>query len=99
MQTIPVRCANASYDILVGAGIVENIATHLSDAGLRGPFLVVSQPRILKSLGRRLEKVFPVALIPDGERAKSLTTVSRLLDRMVELKMTRQSTILGVGGG
>ncbi|PYS38559.1 MAG: 3-dehydroquinate synthase, partial [Acidobacteria bacterium] len=28
-----------------------------------------------------------------------LTTVSRLLDRMVELKLTRQSTVVAVGGG
>jgi 3-dehydroquinate synthase len=38
-------------------------------------------------------------LIPNGERAKTLATVSRLLDRMVELKLTRQSTVIAVGGG
>jgi 3-dehydroquinate synthase len=99
MQRIPVRCATASYDILVGAGVTDNIQEHLNDAGLRGPYLVVCQPRILKAIGRRLKKTFPVALIPDGERAKTLTTVGRLLDRMVGLKLTRQSTVIAIGGG
>jgi 3-dehydroquinate synthase len=99
MQTISVRCATASYDILVGAGVFENLEAHLNQTGLRAPFLVVCQPRILKAVGQRLKKIFPIALIPDSERAKTLTTVSRLLDRMVDLKLTRQSTVVAVGGG
>src|SRR5215471_3021362 len=99
MQSIPVQTANASYRILVGVGAFKSLPEHLHDAGLSEPFLVVSQPRILKAVGQELQKRFPVALIPDGERAKTLTTVSRLLDRMVELKLTRQSTVIALGGG
>src|SRR4029450_4322508 len=99
MQSIPVQTTNASYRILVGVGAFKNLADHLPDARLSGPFLVVSQPRILKAVGQELKRTFPIALIPDGERAKSLTTVSRLLDRMVNMKLTRQSAILAVGGG
>ena len=99
MQSIPVRLAHASYDILVGAGVFENLEENLERAGLRGPFLVISQPRIFKAVGQHLKRRFPIALIPDGERAKTLTAVSRLLDRMVELKLTRQSTVIALGGG
>ena len=99
MQSIPVKLSHASYQILVGAGVFENIESHLADAGLGGPFLVISQPRIFKALGQPLKKKFPVVLIPDGERAKTLITVSRLLDRMVDLKLTRQSTVIAIGGG
>src|SRR6516225_10092722 len=99
MQSIPVRLAHTSYDILVGAGVFANLEQHLEAAGLKPPFFVISQPRIFKAIGKPLKKKFPIALIPDGERAKTLTTVSRLLDRMVELKLTRQSTVIAVGGG
>src|SRR5438552_495094 len=99
MQSIAVRLPHASYEILVGAGVLGNIEEHLQAAGLHGSFLVVSQPRIFKAVGSGLQTKFPVVLIPDGERAKTLTTVSRLLDRMVELKLTRQSTVVAVGGG
>src|SRR5262245_53191407 len=99
MRTIPVRVANTSYDILVGVGVFDDIVAHLDAAGLRPPFLVVSQPRILKAMRHRVKKSFPIAYIPDGERAKTLTTVSRLLDRMVDMRMTRQSTVIAVGGG
>src|SRR5438552_11271631 len=99
MHTIPVRLNHASYDILVGAGLFGKLEDRLHAAGLKGPFLVVSQPRIFKAVGKALQKKFPVILIPDGERAKTLVTVSRLLDRMVGLKLTRQSTIVALGGG
>jgi 3-dehydroquinate synthase len=99
MELIPVRLTHASYDILVAYGAFADLEQHLEKAGLKGPFLAVSQPRIFKAVGGPLKKKFPVALIPDGERAKTLTTVSRLLDRMVELKLTRQSTVIAVGGG
>jgi 3-dehydroquinate synthase len=99
MYTIPVRLPHASYNILVGTGVFENLEEHLHAAGLREPYLVVSQPGIFKAVGKRLRKKFPIVLIPDGERAKTLTTVARLLDRMVALKLTRQSTVVAVGGG
>lgn len=99
MHTVRVRLAGASYNILVGAGVFANLEEHLAAAGLQGPFLLVSQPRIFKAVGRGLRKKFAVALIPDGEKAKTLTTVSRLLDRLVDLKATRQSTVIAVGGG
>jgi 3-dehydroquinate synthase len=99
MQSIPVRLSNAAYDIVVGVGVFERLEEHLAQTGLRGPFLVVSQPRIFKAVGKELKKKFPVELIPDGERAKTLTTVSRLLDRMVDLNLPRQAAVIAVGGG
>src|SRR5439155_2493669 len=99
MKSIPVRLTHASYEVVVGAGVFEKLEDHLRTAGLGKPFLIVSQPRILKALGKKLGRTLPVVLIADGERAKTLTTVSRLIDRMVELKLTRQSTVIAVGGG
>jgi 3-dehydroquinate synthase len=99
MQSIPVRLTHSSYEILVGAGVFDHLEEHLEGVGLHRPFLVISQPRILKAVGQKLKNKYPVALIPDGERAKNLSTVSRLLDRMVELKLTRQSTVIAFGGG
>src|SRR5215510_10869097 len=99
MESIRVHVANTKYQILVGVGLFANLEERLEQEGLRRPFLVISQPRILKAVGRQAQKNFTVAVIPDGERAKTLATVSRLLDRMVDMKLTRQSTVIAVGGG
>jgi len=89
----------SSYDIVVGSGTLQNLDVHLERAGLSGPFLVVSQPTIFKAVGKVLQKRYPVLFVPEGERAKSLSTIARLLDRFSELHMTRQSTVIAVGGG
>src|SRR5215475_8108824 len=99
MESIRVQVANTTYRILVGVGVFGSLEEHLEQEGLHGPFIVISQPRVFKAIGGRTQKHFPVVLIPDGERAKTLTTVSRLLDRMVDLKLTRESTVIAVGGG
>jgi 3-dehydroquinate synthase len=99
MESIRVQVANTTYRILVGVGVFASLEEHLEQEGLHGPFIVISQPRVFKAIGGRTQKRFPVVLIPDGERAKTLTTVSRLLDRMVDLKLTRESTVIAVGGG
>jgi 3-dehydroquinate synthase len=99
LQTIRVNLAPAPYEIVVGAGLLKNLEEHLKRAGLGGPFLVVSQPRILDAVGSHLRKRFPIELMPNGEKAKTLASVSRLLDRMTSMKMTRQAAVIAVGGG
>jgi len=85
--------------VVVGSDLIPNIDQHLERAGLTGPFLLVSQPRIFKAVGKTLGKRFPVLLIPEGERAKTFSTVTRILNRVSELHMTRQSTLIALGGG
>ena len=58
-------------------GVFDHLEEHLERAGLRGPFLVISQPRIFKAVGQRLKNKYPVALISDGERAKTLVAAAR----------------------
>ena len=99
MKRILIRLPHGTSEILVGAGLLADLDRRLEEAGLEGPYLLVSQPRIIQSAGRGLAKKYPVALIPDGERAKTLTNVSKLIDRMIGLKLTRQSTIIAFGGG
>ena len=81
----------------MGPDLLSHLDEHLQRAGLQGPFLIVSQPRIIKAVGAGLRKRFSVMLVPDGERAKNLTTVSRLLDRVAALGMTRQFTVTAPG--
>jgi len=64
MECIPVRLNRSSYDILVGTGVSDDLEKHLSQAALCEPFLVISQPRILKAVGKSMKKRFPVVSIP-----------------------------------
>ena len=99
MQQIKLNVSETSTEILVGGGAFGALREHMSAAGLNGSSLVVSQPRVLKAIERRDLGRLPLVTIPDGERAKTMGTVSRLIDRMVSHGLTRQSAIVAVGGG
>jgi 3-dehydroquinate synthase len=99
MRTIQLKLRSASSRIVVGPGIYPELPGLIEDTGLTGPFLVVSQQRILSEIDTRPLRGWPVVTIPDGERAKTLGTVRKLLDQMLELKMTRSSTVIALGGG
>jgi len=99
LNRVTVSLPQTTYAVVVGSGILRQLPTHLKNAGVEDSVLVVSQPRIHKAIGRVLERRYPVLLIPDGERAKTLKTVAQVLDRMAELHLTRQSAVLAFGGG
>ena len=99
MQQIRLKLRGSSSDIVVGLGSYASIQDHLDKAGLTGSLLIVSQSRILDAIGIAGLRDAPVEIIPDGERAKSVRTVSRLIDRMVARRLTRESIVVAVGGG
>ncbi len=99
MNTISVSLPSGSYEIHVGRGLFPRIQDQLHTAGLREPFVLISQPRILKAVGYTRKRHFITATVPDGERAKTLANVGRVIDVLVRTKMTRQSTVVALGGG
>ena len=99
MQQIKLNFSQTSSEILIGAGALRSLREHMSGVGLEGLGLVVSQPRVLKAIDSRALGRLPLVTIPEGESAKTMGTVSRLIDRMVSHGLTRQSAIVALGGG
>jgi len=99
---IPVTSRHGVYEILVGADIVGGLADRLDALGLPERRVVVSQSRIWRLHGRLLAKVVgrraPI-LLPDGERHKTLVTVSRIYDALIRMAADRATTVVAFGGG
>jgi len=99
---IDVTSERGTYPVLIGAGLTRSPRAALKDLGLPEHALVVSAPAIWKLHGTPWESVAgkrgPV-LIADGERAKTLATVSRLYDAFSENALDRAATIVALGGG
>ena len=99
---IDVETASRAYRVHVGAGLVQQIEQLVSAAGAGGQRFVVSSPPIWKLHGGAVEQALPGAralLMPDGERAKTLHTVNRLFEALIEQGADRSATIVAVGGG
>jgi len=97
-QIIDVRAERGPYRVVVEPGSTRHLRETLAAHGIDGASTVVSSPRVWAALGRRFGRLTPI-LVPDGERAKTLATVSRVYDALLDRAADRGSTVVAVGGG
>ncbi len=108
---VAVRLGERSYEIVIGAGLLEGISG-AAEAWLQRRYgsvrrvaaLVTDRnvsshaERVADGLQRAGWRAEVIALEP-GEGSKSLEVMARLYDRFVEMKADRRTTVFAVGGG
>jgi len=103
---VPVALAERSYDIRIKPGVLGEIGQRLSSLGVKGKVGVVTNsivgrlyaPGVLRSL-RAAGWDASTIVLPDGERAKSMRSVSAILDSLVTARFERGSVLVALGGG
>src|SRR5262245_30787187 len=100
---LEVRSERSIYPVLVGSGALDRLPELLRGHGLERDVFVVSCPPVWRFHGNRVRSIAgggnAPALIPDGERAKTLQTVARLYDAFIRRRLNRSSTVVAFGGG
>ncbi|MEZ5490355.1 MAG: 3-dehydroquinate synthase [Gammaproteobacteria bacterium] len=101
MQTVTVDLGTRSYPIYIGPGLLENKALISPFLG-QGRVLVVTNdalaPLYLEQV-RALTGGGDAMILPDGEKHKTLQTVSSIYDRLLADKYDRNTTLVALGGG
>jgi 3-dehydroquinate synthase len=98
---IDVPTPSRRYVISLGHGILDRLPRLLDEAGAPARRFVVSSPLIWRFHASRLARAGlgePI-LVPDGERFKTLQTVSRVYEALIRANAERQSTLVTFGGG
>jgi 3-dehydroquinate synthase len=100
-RRIDVPCERGAYPVLIGRGLIDRAPAILAEHGIEGSAAVVSCPPVWTAHGKRLRQSVggqPI-LLPDGERAKSLSSLARIYDELLARKLDRSATIVAFGGG
>lgn len=103
MQTVKVNLADRSYTVYIGSGLLGK--THPAfDICSGSTALIVSNatvaPLYLDSLAGSLAGADVHSLIlPDGETYKTTETWSQIIDKLVAIRATRDTTLFTLGGG
>lgn len=106
MKVINVTHPTGSYAIYLGEGMLADTGQYLARLGYTGRCAVVTNKTVgdyhagalLKSL--REAGFAPTRIdIPDGEQFKTLDTVARLYEKLVEARLDRRSPMIALGGG
>lgn len=100
---LDVTAERSTYPILIGPGSSRGLEGVLETHGIGTQRLLVSAPPIWRPHGARFRAILApktkAVLIGDGERAKTLRTVSELYDACVARGLDRSAAIIAVGGG
>lgn len=103
---VSVSLADRSYDIRIKPGLLAEVGSSVASIGLRGKIGVVTNPVVGRLYAPGLLRALRAAglepttiVLPEGERAKTLRSVSTILDALVRARFERGSALLALGGG
>jgi len=103
---VPVALGDRSYVIMIQPGILNQIGHVLQDAGCSGRVGIVTNPVVNKLYGRVVHRALTQAgfspffiIVPDGEQAKTMKWLDKILDTLVTQRVERQDVVLALGGG
>lgn len=99
---VDVNTGSRTSTLWIGEGTADRMADLLDAHGVGARRFVVSNPAVWRlhgaAVARALGGVEPI-LVPDGERYKTLQSVSKIYDALVRGGADRGSTLVAVGGG
>jgi 3-dehydroquinate synthase len=98
------RAGDAATDVVVGAGVLRELAARIAKLA-PGRWFLVSSARVLSLHGDRAlasaQDVLDPAplLVPDGEKAKTWSVLGRLVSELVARGLKRDGGVVALGGG
>lgn len=106
MESIKVNLGERSYPIYFGSRILKDFGKIFKRFSKNKKAIIVTNPTVgglyydaLKE-GLLREGIEPYRLdVPDGEEYKTLTSASKLFDKLIVLKADRQTPLIALGGG
>jgi 3-dehydroquinate synthase len=106
MQSIQVNLTTNPYEISIGSGNLAQLGAKCRALQLGEKIMVVSNPTVFGYYGERAiaalkQANFEVSYceLPDGERYKTLDSISTIYDCALENGLERSSTMVALGGG
>ncbi|MDA2926094.1 3-dehydroquinate synthase [Acidobacteria bacterium AH-259-G07] len=106
MKTVRVNLGKRSYNILIGAGLLDQSHEIFGSYGIHKRLFLISNARVFELFGQSLlqklsENDYQVTeiLIPEGEKHKNLQTVENIYTYLISERADRSSTLAALGGG
>ncbi|MBT5659140.1 MAG: 3-dehydroquinate synthase [Rhodospirillaceae bacterium] len=106
VQTVRVDLGPRSYDILIGTGILANAGEILSPILAQKRAIIITDDNVadlhLATLTRALDGAaidHSEIVLPHGEGTKDFSHLQGLVEKLLDLKVERQTTLIALGGG
>ncbi|GAA4010820.1 3-dehydroquinate synthase [Sphingomonas humi] len=99
MKNLTVEAGDERYDVLVGR--LEDCRSRLLALAAGRPLVVVTEPKVWRLHGPRLEALLPCdpILVPEGEEAKDWPHLQALIEAFTARNLDRSAAVAAFGGG
>jgi len=105
-RRVTVSLTNRSYDVVIGAGMLERAGSLLREAGLNRPIAVITDERVEELYGQKLIASLAAAgfssslhVVSGGEPAKSFAMAEEVSESLAQAGVDRSSLVVALGGG
>jgi shikimate kinase/3-dehydroquinate synthase len=105
-ETIPVALGGRSYEILIGAGLLDEAGEQIAKIAPGAACAIVTDENVarlhLPALEKSLDKAglrHTTIVVKPGEASKSLDAFGRVCDAVLAAKIERRDLIVAFGGG
>lgn len=106
-ETIKIDLGKQSYDIVLGAGLLENASGYISKViPTKSKIFIVTDRNVAKFYLKKLEDNLSDAgftvnsiVLPAGEKTKNINQLENILNSVFQHKPERKSTLIALGGG
>lgn len=91
METVNVL---GKYQVYIGQGLLGEIE-EIIDTGKFSKVVIIADEKISKNYLNKFEKI----TVPSGENNKTIETVQKIWEKMLDLKCDRKTLVINLGGG
>lgn len=106
MAEVKVNLGERSYVITIGPGVLSELGETIAAVGMPTGVMVVSNPVVARLYGetalaslRSARIRAELVVVPAGERFKTLQTVRRIYDSLLDARIDRKGAVVALGGG
>ena len=98
--------ASTAYDVVIGSGLIDEAGLRIAEVIAPTTALIVTDDCVEALFADRVQASLESAgftvrkyVFPNGERSKTLATLSHMLDHMSAIQLTKTDIVICLGGG
>lgn len=106
MKSTRVRLGERSYEIVIGHGLINNCGSILKKLDIGSDAVVITNRRLIRLYGKAIKRTLikngmtvRFEIVPDSEKAKSISVATNLLGRLSRYDVHRRIFVVALGGG
>lgn len=94
-----------SYNILIGYGTLDNVEEHISKVFGGKKILIITDDNVINLYGNSLSNILKnnyiveTFVFPNGEPSKTLSTCTKVYNKLTSMNFSRTDLIIALGGG